>query len=468
MICCDFDYKKESIKDILQKLEKKKDGNRKKNNANFINQDELSTLKKEIKDKTRPLIQKRIEIHWNEKVSQTESFINDNEIYEDSDRCEKLVEEFKPLLPPFIELIIKLKAINENSENYLTTLRNILNFLDYKEKNRLIMVYKGIEGKIKIFGHVFIETNKSKIEIYVNQRKSGPIYEIESQDKFIIIILVEKNIGIIANMSHLFHDCTELIWLNGNNWNTSNITEMSSMFENCCSIKDLSDINKWNTNKVERIENMFKNCSMLGNLDLSNWNTENLKNMKGLFYGCITINQIKGLEKWNVKNVWDISELFKECSSLSYLDNISEWKTLNIKNMAEVFSKCTSLETLPDISKWNTSQVVNMYGLFNECKVLKALPDIYKWDTSNVTNMSFLFNECVKLKNGNIQRLSEWRTPNVNNMRKLFYGCKSLESLPDLSNWNLNKDVKIDNMFDELNYEKIENIPILENGKFHY
>ena len=41
------------------------------------------------------------------------------------------------------------------------------------------------------------------------------------------------------------------------------------------------------------------------------------------------------------------------------------------------------------------------------CKSLKTLPDIYKCPTKNVTNMSHIYNH-----------------------------CKSLESIPENSNWN--------------------------------
>ena len=50
-------------------------------------------------------------------------------------------------------------------------------------------------------------------------------------------------------------------------WNTSNITDMSKMFNSCSSLTSL-DLSGFDTNKVTNMNGMFGNCSKLSNLTL--------------------------------------------------------------------------------------------------------------------------------------------------------------------------------------------------------
>ena len=42
-------------------------------------------------------------------------------------------------------------------------------------------------------------------------------------------------------------------------------------------------------------------------------------------------------------------------------------------------------------------------------------------------------------------------------MNKMFRYCRKLSSIPDFSNWTINKDIEIDNMFE--GYIILENLP---------
>ena len=70
-------------------------------------------------------------------------------------------------------------------------------------------------------------------------------------------------------------------------WDTRNVTDMSSMFENCNSLKLIPDISKWDTRNVTDMSSMFENCNSLKSLpDISNWDTRNVANMSFMFEGC--------------------------------------------------------------------------------------------------------------------------------------------------------------------------------------
>ena len=73
------------------------------------------------------------------------------------------------------------------------------------------------------------------------------------------------------------------------NLNTTNVTNMSDMFHDCESLTSLdlrnfdTDVSKFNTSKVTNMDCMFFGCSRLTNLDLSNFNTSNVTDMSRMF-----------------------------------------------------------------------------------------------------------------------------------------------------------------------------------------
>ena len=79
--------------------------------------------------------------------------------------------------------------------------------------------------------------------------------------------------------------------------------------------------------------------------------------------------------------------------------------------------------------------ITNMGYIFSGCySSLESLPDISEWDTQNITNMSHMFYKCNSLKS--LPDISKWNTKNVTDMSDMFYNCSSLESLPDISKWD--------------------------------
>ena len=60
--------------------------------------------------------------------------------------------------------------------------------------------------------------------------------------------------------------------------NTSNVTDMNSMFKYCRGLTSL-DLRNLNTSNVTNMNSMFQFCSGLTSLDVSNFNTSNVTNM---------------------------------------------------------------------------------------------------------------------------------------------------------------------------------------------
>lgn len=148
---------------------------------------------------------------------------------------------------------------------------------------------------------------------------------------------------------------------------TSNVTSMVSMFENCRNLTSLN-LRKFNTSRVISMTRMFYSCNALEYLDVSKFDTTNVTSMRAMF---------------------------NNCQALTSLD-LSGWNTSNVTNLYRMFIYCSKLTTLI-LSRWNTNNITNMGGMFADCKALAYL-DLSGWDISNVTDMSSIFQNCTSLK----------------------------------------------------------------------
>ncbi|MFD2434034.1 BspA family leucine-rich repeat surface protein [Mesonia maritima] len=97
-----------------------------------------------------------------------------------------------------------------------------------------------------------------------------------------------------------------------NNWNVSNVTNMSMMFAFCSSFNQ--PLNNWNVSNVTTIDHMFMNASSF-NQDLNNWDVSNVTDMRYLFEGASSFNQ--PLANWDVSSVNKMTSMFKQASSFN-------------------------------------------------------------------------------------------------------------------------------------------------------
>ena len=138
---------------------------------------------------------------------------------------------------------------------------------------------------------------------------------------------------------------------------TSNVTDMSNMFDSCSKLTTIPQID---TSNVTNMSYMFGICSNLTSIPLLN--TSKVKSMYNAFYNCYSLTTIPQLD------------------------------TSNVTNMNSMFSNCSSLTTIPLL---DTSKVTNMSYMFSSCYSLTSIPQL---DTSNVTNMNSMFSNCSRIE----------------------------------------------------------------------
>ena len=271
-----------------------------------------------------------------------------------------------------------------------------------------------------------------------NNKTISNLTQINFNDNF--------NTSNVVNMSKMFNRCSSLTNLDLSNFNTANVTTMYGMLFECSSLTSL-DLSSFNTAKVtifgslggEANGGMFAGCSSLTSLDLSSFNTSNVTSMSYMFYYCTSLSNLN-LSSFNTANVTDMGGMFYVCSSLTNLD-LSSFNATNVIDMKNMFYKCKSLITL-DLSSFNTSNVTSMFYMFFSCSSLTNL-DLSSFNTANVTDMGSMFQGCSSLTNLD---LSSFNATNVIDMKNMFYKCKSLITL-DLSNFNMANVTDMGSMF---------------------
>ena len=245
----------------------------------------------------------------------------------------------------------------------------------------------------------------------------------------------------VTNMSGMFQRCSSLTSLDVSKFDTSQVTDMGSMFFHCDDLTSL-DVSKFDTSQVTDMGTMFSDCSSLTSLDVSKFDTSQVTDMSYMFLQCYILPSLD-VSKFDTSQVTDMGSMFSGCNSLTSLD-VSKFDTSKVTNMRGMFG-CRSLTSL-DVSKFDTSEVTDMSDMFYACSGLTSL-DVSSFDTSKVTNMSGMFDSCSRLTNLDV---SKFNTSKVTNMSFMFSDCSSLTNL-DLRSFDTSKVTNMSGMFNSCN-----------------
>ena len=232
---------------------------------------------------------------------------------------------------------------------------------------------------------------------------------------------------------------------------TSNITDMNSMFNGCSSLTTL-DLSGLNTSKVTTMQEMFSGCTSLTSLNLSDLNMKKLQYVAHMFYDCssltdvfisqeVTLNRLtnnlskgdisyipktatihyNGVDyKWNKK--WTISEINVHVLYGEAVDESKSLPTITLNDNVNTPKLYTPFNIF-HLETWSDAAPTSI--TFNNKSNIKSLNKI-QLDTSNITDMSNLFNGCSSLTTLD---LSKWNISNVTNMQNMFLGCSSLKDV---------------------------------------
>ena len=229
----------------------------------------------------------------------------------------------------------------------------------------------------------------------------------------------------VTDMSYLFH---QSFYFNQplSNWDVSNVTDMSYMF----SETDFNQpIGNWDVSNVTNMAWMFEYSNF--NQSIGNWDVSSVTDMSGMFADT-PFN--KAIGNWDVSNVTDMSYMFSETY---FNQSIGNWNVSSVTDMSRMFVYTPFNKA---IGNWDVSNVTSMRGMFTGAENFNQ--PLSNWDVSNVTNMWGMFSGA---KNFN-QPLSNWDVSNVTSMRFMFAGT---EKFDQYLNWDVSSVTDMSGMFSD-------------------
>lgn len=254
--------------------------------------------------------------------------------------------------------------------------------------------------------YAVLSSDKTTLTFYYdNQKEARGGMSIDSfsstlpswyaQREFITTVVFDDSFAActsVISMAWWFYMCTNLTSITGlEKLNTTNVTDMRSMFFGCSSLTSLN-LSGFNTASVTNMGGMFTGCGSLTSLDVSHFNTANVETMISMFQGCRSLTSLD-VSNFNTAKVTDMTGLFTDCSSLTSL-NVSNFNTTNVTYMIGMFDGCSSLTSL-DLNNFNTANVTNMNLMFYKSS---GLTTIYCNDTWDCGSSADMFTNCTSLK----------------------------------------------------------------------
>ena len=237
----------------------------------------------------------------------------------------------------------------------------------------------------------------------------------------------------VTTLAYFFYNMTKIKSIDFSHFDSSEVTDINSLFSRCVELETITFGDDFNTKKVTNMSNLFFGCSNLTSIDLSKFNTEFVTNMSYLFSGCNSLESIN-FNGIDTSSVVDMSNMFYNCRSLK-ISELLNFNTKKVTNMSYMFYGCKSLEVL-NLTNFNTSSLLNMKAMFRNSDSLVTL-DISTFNTRKVTTMAYLFSGCGKLKN--LYYISVLDSPSVIDRIGMYDGCDSLFS-PDNPDFRGNYD----------------------------
>lgn len=230
------------------------------------------------------------------------------------------------------------------------------------------------------------------------------MYEMIRDDVFYLHYKKDSNLAPVIPINasscyKMFYDCTTSF--NLSNFDTSKMTDMSWMFDNCLSLTTL-DLSNFDTSNVTNMSYMFSKCQSLTSLDLSNFDTSKVTDMSYMFSYCSRLISLD-LSSFDTSNVTDMSYMFEDCSGITLLD-LSNFNTSKVTIMGDMFYNCESLTQL-NLSSFNTGKVTDTIEMFAYCIKLTTINVSNQWNTDSVKFSIKMFKKCYSLPNFNQEKI---------------------------------------------------------------
>ena len=195
------------------------------------------------------------------------------------------------------------------------------------------------------------------------------------------------------DLTSMFHDCGNMTTLNLNpsKMIASHVVTMASMFKGTYSMTEIN-LEKLNINggTLQNIQELFKDNSNTEKIILPTvFDTSNVTNMASAFENCQLLTEIGNYSQLNLKSVTNASRLFADAESLDLKQIIPLLKTNSIENASFMFYLAYSSAPVAFSSNFQTNSTTTMQGMFQG--FMTPSLDISHFSLENTTTMEDMF-----------------------------------------------------------------------------
>lgn len=233
----------------------------------------------------------------------------------------------------------------------------------YYKNTETVVLHEGVATKTSGNCRFPITTKVVKTDGHVVMNNAfcayGPFSYIPNAEN---IDLSNVDTSNVTNMTGMFNGCKKLQSLNISSFDTSKVSTMMQMFSNCESLTTL-DLSNFDTKNLTNPQYMFENCSSLVSLDLSSFDMEKVEwsgYLNNMFYGLDSLQVLKTPKT--------INQTVSQYAQFDYLmhDIVNDvyYETLSVEN--------TTLYNEANCSKTTTTDSIEASYDENNDLVVKA------------------------------------------------------------------------------------------------
>ena len=267
------------------------------------------------------------------------------------------------------------------------------------------------------------------------------------------------NTSEVTNMASMFQACTGLATLDLGSFNTANVTDMSAMFSGCSALTTIYVGTGWSTASVTQSDGMFVGCTQLAGSAGTQFSpdatgaeraaVDGIGDATGylsyLAYATITHAYGSDGTTYNYLSFFydgmhaehalsePVFRLNSGTEEPAWATRAAEFDGVTFGSSFAGVRPTTAYHWFKGMTKmqsfssrfFNTSEVTTMNGMFEGCTALETFV-ADGWDTGKVTSMSNMFKDCSSLASA---ELNTFNTAHVTDMSGMFQNCAALTTL---------------------------------------
>lgn len=331
-----------------------------------------------------------------------------------------------------------------------------------------------------------------RIDITADQEKAfGRIYGWVEGDNFYWWSNCEYGC-LTDDTREIFNDLSNLTQMDLKYVDTSEMTNMNSMFANDENLTTLTNIEDFDTSHVTNMERMFYRCGVQ-TLDLTTWDVSNVESFSYMFANTSNFQELD-ITGWDMSGCKYYCKTKGKYGTMEFGSNSSNYEGEYVggykgeafyyagdqKNGFHVIANNVTFPGDSNMMFWNSyvsqidmenvdlSQVVTMHWFLGSCGKLKEVSISNATDTKNLRYINYCFDSCSNLTNVTLSGFDtsenllnasymfkfdsaltsltqDLNTQSARILNSMFYYCRNITEL-DLSNFDTSSIGKADDL----------------------